>query len=231
MADRTRGARFGGTIRSQHDRCGRRQLLAPERSARRHDDVDACGLDALEHLDGAGDFAFERANAGDFLHEGGETERADLVEQLVAAAAAVRQTLFGQQRPRLGGLARANVDGIARGIDVEGYAGVAQNHAHARDVFAVKTGIEDVEFRSAQVIGAAADTEEDHKSNKREDRETPWAEIDQIVPKPLRMFAINHQTLYLPANRFSTAKLVRGLRSSNEGGGRDPEVAAAQVTK
>jgi hypothetical protein len=66
-------ASAGPSVRRTTDAEGR-QLLPPERSARRHDDVDTCGLDALEHLDGAGNFTFKRTDPGDFLHEGGETE-------------------------------------------------------------------------------------------------------------------------------------------------------------
>ena len=69
----------------------------PEIADLGHDDVDTGGGDAGDRLDGAGDFTFERANAGHFLHEGGEAERSDIVEEFIAGIGAVRQAAFGEE--------------------------------------------------------------------------------------------------------------------------------------
>jgi hypothetical protein len=69
VANRTRRARVGGAVASNDNGRRRWQLLAPERSTRRHDDVNTGGLDAFDHLDGTSNFAFKRADPRDFLHE------------------------------------------------------------------------------------------------------------------------------------------------------------------
>ena len=65
--------------------------------------MDARRLDAAHHLDGAREFALDRADARHLLHERGQAERAELVVELVADAAGMRQALFGQRHAGRGG--------------------------------------------------------------------------------------------------------------------------------
>ena len=53
---------------------------------------------------------------GDFLHEGGDAERAEIVEQFVAGIGAVGQPLLGQQHARPRRLRMRHHHGIAGGI-------------------------------------------------------------------------------------------------------------------
>src|SRR5690606_4664767 len=63
MADRLCGGKVAVRFGSYDDRCRGRLAAAAERSAIRHNDMDAGGLDALHALNGARDLALERANA------------------------------------------------------------------------------------------------------------------------------------------------------------------------
>ena len=119
MADR------GGSVAADigagpdHHR-GRRVLLGlSEAAAVGHDDVDAGGGNSGNLLDGAGDFTFERTDAGDFLHEGGEAERADIVEEFVAGIGAVGQAAFGEIQPGLARHADRHLQARAIGADLE----------------------------------------------------------------------------------------------------------------
>ena len=53
--------------------------------------MHAGGFDAAHHLDRAREFAFERPDAGHFLHEGRQAEGAKFVVELVAGVG-----LFGK---------------------------------------------------------------------------------------------------------------------------------------
>ena len=64
----------------------RRLLVAREDLAFGDDQMDARAIDALDGLDRAGEFAFQRAQPVDVLDEGGGAERVGLVEDLVADA-------------------------------------------------------------------------------------------------------------------------------------------------
>ena len=88
-----------------------------------NDDVDTCGGNAVDLLNGAGDLTFERPHAGDLLHEGCQAKRADLVEKLVAGIGAVGQAVFGQQQPGLARLAGLNLNALPIGAGFEVDAG------------------------------------------------------------------------------------------------------------
>ena len=137
---------------------GRRLLLvAAEVGALGHDDVDARGPDARDRLDGAGDLAFQRAHAGDLLHEGGQAERADIVEKLVAGVGAGRQALLGKQHARLRGLAGRHQDRGAVGGDIEADAGLAEHEADLVHVGAFEPDIERLVGGAVEIDGADAD--------------------------------------------------------------------------
>ena len=95
-------------------------LGAPKRTFVRRDDMNSRRLDAANELNGAREFALERAHAGNLLHEGSQSKRADLVEQFVTRVGALRQTALGEQHARLRALAKLHGYGVALGIDVEG---------------------------------------------------------------------------------------------------------------
>ena len=153
-------------------------------------------LDALHQLNGARDLAFERPELGDFLHERGQAERADLVEQFVAGIGAGRQPLLGQQHPRLHGLARAHRDGVAGRIDVERDVLLAQCGADARHVFAGQAGIERFEFRPAEIIGATDDGDENGKADQPQGHQASRPKLQQIVEQLLYLRATEHVTSY-----------------------------------
>ena len=142
-------------------------LGAAERAFVRHHQMDARRLDAAHGLDGARQLAFQRAHAGDFLHEGGEAERAELVEQFVAGAAGARQALFRQQHARMGGVAVGDIDRGAVGGDVERHACILERGADARDVLLVEAGIENFIGRAAEIIAGDADKAEHDQANRR----------------------------------------------------------------
>ena len=80
----------------QHDRGRRLRRFAREQRPFRQHQMDAGGLDAVDGADGAGEFAFQRAQMIDVLDEAGGAERVGLVEDLVADAAALGQAAFGE---------------------------------------------------------------------------------------------------------------------------------------
>ena len=143
--------------RADDHRGGRLLLVAAEVGALRHDDVDARRLDARDRLDGAGDLAFQRAHAGDLLHEGGQAERADIVEQLVAGIGAGRQALLGKQHARLRGLAGRHQHRGAVGGDVEADAGLAEHQADLVHVGAFEADIERLVGGAVEIDRADAD--------------------------------------------------------------------------
>ena len=76
--------------------------------------MDARRRDAVHALDRARELAFERPRLGDVLHERGQAERADLVEQVVAGVGALRQALLGQQHAGTGRIAVVDADRLCR---------------------------------------------------------------------------------------------------------------------
>ncbi len=97
------GAHLGLVERAAHFKYngGRRvDLVAREQRPLRHDQMHARGFDAVDALDGTREFAFERTQAIDVLHEARGAERVRLVEDLVADAAALRQAALGERHPQ-----------------------------------------------------------------------------------------------------------------------------------
>ena len=167
MAHRLRDQGIVSPLGAQHHRGGRRLLGAAKRAFVRHHQMDARRLHAAHGLDGARQLALQRAHAGDFLHEGGEAERAELVEQFVAGAAGTRQALFGQQHARMGGVAVSDIDRRAVGGNVEGQPRVLQRRADARDILLVEAGIEQLIGGAAQVIARRADQRRTRRGRSR----------------------------------------------------------------
>ncbi|MGX1295118.1 hypothetical protein AB7M75_005026 [Bradyrhizobium ottawaense] len=196
MADRLRRAGLDRAVGAQHDRCGWRLLRRAKRAPHRQHDMHPRRLDALHQLHRARDLAFQRPELGDFLHERGQAERADLVEQLVAGIGAGRQPLLGQQHPRLHGLARAHRERVAGRIDVEGDVLLAQRGAHARHVFAGEAGIERLEFRPAQIVRAADDGHENGKTDQAQGHQASRPKLQQIVEQLLYLRTTEHMTSY-----------------------------------
>ena len=126
MADRLADGAIVAAVGADDDGGRRRLPLAAERAFVAHHDMDAGRLDAAHHLDRAREFALDRAHPRHLLHEGGEAERAELVVELVADAAAVRQALFRQRHARLARLADGHQHRGAVSADVEGDSRFAQ---------------------------------------------------------------------------------------------------------
>ena len=108
-----------------------------EPSSGQHD-MHARGLDAAHQLDGARKLALDGAHPRDFLHEGSEAERAELVEQLVARVGVGRQALLGQHHAGLRGLPVRHQHRRAVRTHVEVDAGFAQRRADTSDVGAMR---------------------------------------------------------------------------------------------
>ena len=163
MADGGCGVAADAGAGADHHR-GRRVLLGlPEAAAVGHDDVDAGGGNTGNLLDGAGDFAFERADAGDFLHEGGEAERADIVEQFIAGIGAVGQAAFGEIQARLAGRSDRNLQAGAIGADFEIDIGLGKRDADLIEVAAFEPDVERLVGRLVDVeAGGENDPDCDH---------------------------------------------------------------------
>ena len=96
MADGAHLLRLQRAAHLEHDRGGRLDLVAREQRPVRQNQMHARGLHPVDAADGAGEFAFERAQMVDVLDEAGGAERVRLVENLVADAAAFGQAAFGE---------------------------------------------------------------------------------------------------------------------------------------
>ena len=101
VANRVADRAVVAAVGADDDRGRGRLPLAAERAFVGHDDMDARRLDAAHHLDRARELALDRAHPRHLLHERGQAERAELVVELVADAAGMRQALFRQRHARL----------------------------------------------------------------------------------------------------------------------------------
>ena len=182
MADRLRGAARIGRFHAHHHRGGGRALLAAKRARIGHDDMDARRRNAAYRLDGPGDFAFEGTHPRHFLHEGGDTERAEIVEEFVAGIGAVGQPLLGQQHACPRRLGMRHHHGIPRRIDVEGDTRFRQGRADAGDILAFEPGIEHGELRAAEIIGREPDGEEHRQPDQAEYHQPLRAQLLQAHP-------------------------------------------------
>ena len=102
MADGAHLLRLQRAAHLEHDRGRGFDLVAGEQRAFRQHQMDARRRDAVEAANGAGQFAFQRAQVIDVLDEGGGAERVRLVENLVADAAALGQAAFGELHAQAG---------------------------------------------------------------------------------------------------------------------------------
>src|SRR5690606_2482640 len=91
MPNGCRGLAAGAGAGANHHRRRRLLLTSSEVADVGHHDVNSCGSNTADLLDRATDLTFKGPYTGDFLHEGGQTERADIVEKLVARIRAVGQ--------------------------------------------------------------------------------------------------------------------------------------------
>ena len=98
--------------RLEHHRAAGRLRVAREDLAFGDDEVHAHALNALDGLDGARQFAFQRAQPVDVLHEGGGAEGIGFVEDLVADAGR-GQIVLRQLHAQLGDLVGGNHDRAA----------------------------------------------------------------------------------------------------------------------
>ena len=104
MADRADLLRLERAAHAHHDR-GRRfgRFARKQRTFGQHQ-MDPGRLDPVDAADGAGQFAFERAQMIDVLDEAGGAERVGLVENLVADPAALGQAALGELHAQPGDL-------------------------------------------------------------------------------------------------------------------------------
>ena len=93
-----------------HDRGRRLRGFAREKRPLRQHQMDASGLDAVDGADRAREFALQRAQMIDVLHEAGGAERVGLVEDFVADAAALGQAALGELHPQPGDLVLRHQD-------------------------------------------------------------------------------------------------------------------------
>jgi len=192
VADCLGGGEITARLGANDDGGGGLLARTAEGAAVGQHDVDAGGLDALHALDGAGDLAFERADPGHLLHEGGEAHGAELIEQLVAGVGARGQALFSEQHAGLRGLADRHQDGGALGADVEGDAGFVEGRADAGDVLGIETGVERLEVRAAQQVASEADRAEHGEADQPQDREAARTKGHDAGPQPLQLLPIDH---------------------------------------
>src|SRR6185312_11922462 len=188
MADRHGGFFRVGAAVADDDRCRRLLFLAAEIGALGHDDVNARRLDAGNRLDGAGNLAFKRAYAGDLLHEGGEAQRTDIVEEFVAGVGAGRQALFGEQHARLRRRAGRYQNGGSVRAYVEGDAGFAEHHADLVHVRAFEADIEGLVGGTVEIDRAEADHGDHDCRDAGQNGKPPGAETLEVRDECLDLF-------------------------------------------
>jgi len=181
VANRCGGLAASLASGADHHR-GRRFLRAAAEIADiGHDDMDAGGVDAVDRLDGAADLAFQGAHAGHFLHEGGEAERADIVEEFVAGIGAVGQAAFGEQKAGLAGRAGGDAQALAIGSDFEINAGFGKRDADLVEIVRLKAHIQGLVGRLVDVHGG--------KKNDRHRRDANTDQCDQpCLPQGGKVF-------------------------------------------
>ncbi len=170
VADGGRRVAAGRGAGADHD--GSRRLLFgfAEVADLGHDDVNACCGDAGDRLDRAADFAFERANPRHFLHERGQAERADVVEEFVARVGAVRQTALGEQEAGLAGHAGRNGDAGAVGSDLETDIRLGKRHA---DLVQIRRVEPDIKRFLSRFIDQKGRPQDERDGNDAQRQPTP----------------------------------------------------------
>ena len=150
-------------------------------------------LDRAHQLDGTRQFAFERPDARDFLHERGEAERAQLIEELVAGVGIVGQALFGKQHARLRRLAKVNEHRTPIGAQVEIDVGFFERRGDPAHVLPVKPAVEQFERRPAQIIARQSRDHENHEAGHAEPNKPPRSKPRKIRPDTLCLFERRHR--------------------------------------
>ncbi len=154
--------------------------------------MNARGLHTLHGLDRTRELALDGAHACHFLHERGETDRPELVEQLVAGVRARGQSFLGEQHARLRRLLAPYHHLGAVRTHVEDDPRLVQRRADAADVLLSEAGVERIEIGAAQVIAAEAHGQEHGETDKAQRHEALGAERNQIAPKPVKLFKPKH---------------------------------------
>jgi len=121
VADRADLLRLQHAAHPQHDRGRRLRPVAREQLPFGQHQVDAGHLHPLDRPDGAGQFAFQRAQVVDVLDEAGGAERVRAVEDLVADAAALGQAALGELHAQPGHPVARHHDEGAIVAELEGY--------------------------------------------------------------------------------------------------------------
>ena len=105
-------------------------------------EVNAGRSDALDRLDGAGEFAFQRAGFLDALLEVRLPERVCVVEDFVADSAAGGQAGMGEQHAGLGDLVGRDVDLCTAGFELIGDMRAAELVRHLAGIAQVEVAVE-----------------------------------------------------------------------------------------
>ena len=225
MADRLSDGAVVAAIGADDHRGRGGLALAAKGAFVREDDMHPRRLDAAHHLDRAGEFALERPQARDVLHERRQPERAQLVVEFIADRAAARQTFFRQDHPRGGRLSGRRQNDGALGVDVERHARLAQGGADGGDVVAVEARIERLHRGPAEIIAGETRRHESGDADQRERRQTTGAQPHQVRPKPLDLRQqVLRQHPGLSEEFASRHRPKRSLRRHCVGGfGRSPQ--------
>ena len=104
--------------------------------------MHARALDAVDGLDRARQFAFQRAQLVDVLHEGGGAEGVGLVENLVADAGG-GQIVLGQLHAQLGHLVGGHQDRAAVALGFIGHVHGVELGGHGGGVARLQPGKQD----------------------------------------------------------------------------------------
>ncbi|MEY9167225.1 hypothetical protein ABIE78_005344 [Sinorhizobium fredii] len=180
MTDGRGGAPADRRARANHHRCGRRLLGLAEAAPLGHDDMDTGRRDAGDLLDGAGNLALQCTNARNLLHEGGEPERADIVEKFVTGIGAARQAAFGQEQASLAGHADRHLDAAAIRTDLEVEIRLGKRNADLGDIAAFEAHIERFKGRLVDVDGSAENEADCDDAGHRECYQLALPEIAQV---------------------------------------------------
>src|SRR5436190_5274110 len=118
----TNGRPLLSAAHAQHDRGRRFDFLTREERALRKHEMHARGLHAVNGADGAGKFAFQRAQVIDVLNKARRAERVALVEDLITDAAALGDSAFGEFHAKASHLVLGDIDRGAVVADLESKA-------------------------------------------------------------------------------------------------------------
>ncbi len=180
-----------------------------------HRDVNARRADAVDQLDRARQFAFERPHLGDLLHEGGQAHDPSC-RRARNPPYRSSQALLCSSNAGAGRLTIANHDGTAVEADVEIDACLFQRSAHAGNILRVEAGIENYPSWAGSANSADSDEKEHGNSGQTKRCEPPRPQSEQICPQPVQDVYGRHSLLHcVSRQRRQAAKLaaesLRGL--------------------